>query len=81
MPQIIIKTSGPGQADGTEVHRERIDPGDVETDTSSRLLVERIGWALSDADEIERGSTDGYDEEPASPFAHRDGSLADTRVH
>ena len=54
MPQIIVKTDGPGEDDGTEVHRERIDPADVETDTASHLLVERIGWALSDAEGLER---------------------------
>lgn len=59
MPQIIITTDAP---DGrvTEVHRERVSPADVETEAASFLLVERIGWALSDADEleqpIERGS-------------------------
>jgi hypothetical protein len=54
MPQIIVKTDGPGEDGGTEVHRERIDSADVETETASHLLVERIGWALSDADQIER---------------------------
>jgi hypothetical protein len=53
MPQIIITTDA---RDGgtTEVHRERISSADVETETASFLLVERIGWALSDADELER---------------------------
>jgi len=52
MPQIIITTDTP---DGrvTEVHRERVSPADVETETASFLLVERIGWALYDADELE----------------------------
>jgi len=54
MPQIIITTDGPKGAGAIEVHRERIIPADVETETASSLLVERIGWALSDADQIER---------------------------
>jgi hypothetical protein len=54
MPQIIITTDGPDRDGSTEVHRERINAADVETDTASHLLVERIGWALSDADQIER---------------------------
>lgn len=65
MPQIIITTDTP---DGrvTEVHRERVSPADVETETASFLLVERIGWALSDADELEHpvergdGSSRGF---------------------
>jgi hypothetical protein len=54
MPQIIITTDGPDQDGPTEVHRERINAADVETETASHLLVERIGWALSDADQLER---------------------------
>jgi hypothetical protein len=53
MPQIIITTDGPGGSEATEVHRERIIPADVETEKASSLLVERIGWALSDADQLE----------------------------
>ena len=53
MPQIIITTDGPGGDRVTEVHRERINPADFETDTASMLLVERIGWALCDADQLE----------------------------
>ncbi|HET6830496.1 MAG TPA: hypothetical protein VFH44_04000 [Solirubrobacterales bacterium] len=52
MPQIIITTDAP-DGDATEVHRERISTADVETETAGYLLVERIGWALSDANEIE----------------------------
>jgi hypothetical protein len=81
VPQIIITTDGPGGASGTEVHRERIHPTDVETDTSSHLLVERIGWALSDASQLEDGSDRSYEEEPAEPFVHRSGSIEDTAVH
>lgn len=54
MPQIIITTDARDGSGATEVHRERISPADVETETASFLLVERIGWALSDADELER---------------------------
>ena len=53
MPEIIITTADRARAGGTEVHRERIHAADVETETASHLLVERIGWALSDADKIE----------------------------
>jgi hypothetical protein len=57
MPQIIITTDGPGGRRPTEVHRERIVMADFETETAGPLLIERIGWALSDADEIERPQT------------------------
>jgi hypothetical protein len=50
MPQIVVQTTGP---DGTEVFRERVQPLDLETPTASRLLIERLGWAISDASSIE----------------------------
>ena len=52
MPQIIITTDA---RDGSarEVHREWISSADVDTETAGNLLVERIGWALSDADDLE----------------------------
>jgi hypothetical protein len=53
MPQIIITTDGPGSEGIREVHRERVQPADVETETASHLLIERIGWALADANQIE----------------------------
>ncbi len=56
MPQIIITTDCPQGTGPIEVHRERIIPADVETETASSLLVQRIGWALSDADQLEHRS-------------------------
>jgi hypothetical protein len=58
MPQIVVKTTGP---DGTEVFRERVQPRDLETQASARLLIERLGWAISDASLIEA------DPEPGGP--------------
>ena len=79
MPQIIIKTSGPGDGRGTEVHRERVHPTDVESERSSNLLIERISWALSDAAEIEH-DRQSHDDPAADSFAHRQGTIADTAV-
>ncbi len=53
MPQMII-TTDPTDERPVEVHRERIDPLDVETEAEGQRLVERIGWALSDADDLEQ---------------------------
>jgi hypothetical protein len=35
------------------VLQERVVPSDLESDHFSAQLVERVGWALVDADEIE----------------------------
>jgi hypothetical protein len=53
MPQIIIATDEATGNWPTEVHRERIVPADFETETASSLLIERIGWALNDAEALE----------------------------
>jgi hypothetical protein len=52
MPQLLISTDRHDDA-GTVVYRERITLSDLESDHFSQQLVERVGWALHDADEIE----------------------------
>ena len=53
MPQILVVTDTPEEAPGTVVYRERIALTDLESDHYSGQLVERVGWAVLDADEIE----------------------------
>jgi len=53
MPQLLISTDRHGEDAGTVVYRERINLSDLESDHFSHQLVERVGWALSDADELE----------------------------
>ena len=52
MPQIVVSASGPERR-GREVFRERVTPTDLESKLFTAHLVERIEWALSDADSIE----------------------------
>jgi hypothetical protein len=58
MAQIIVMADGPEGTEVTEVHRERIVADDFESDVAGSLLIERIGWALSDATEIEHRRVD-----------------------
>lgn len=53
MPQILVVTDVPEQSDNAVVYRERIALSDLESDHFSAQLVERVGWAVLDADEIE----------------------------
>ena len=53
MPQILVVTDPPEEAVSTVVYRERIALTDLESDHFSGQLVERVGWAVLDADEIE----------------------------
>ena len=55
MPQIIVTAvHGDGQKEGSVLMRERVNVSDFESDRFAALLVERVGWAVSDADEVER---------------------------
>lgn len=54
MTQILVVTGPHGDRDaGTVVYRERINLSDFDSDHFSGQLVERVGWAVVDADEIE----------------------------
>jgi hypothetical protein len=53
MPQILVVTDSPGEVSSTVVYRERIALTDLESDHFSGQLVERVGWAVLDADQIE----------------------------
>jgi hypothetical protein len=52
MPQILIVTDSP-QSDGEVVYRERIASSDLESAYFSGQLVERVGWAVRDANDLE----------------------------
>jgi hypothetical protein len=53
MAQILVVAS-PRDDDGTVVYRERIDTSDLESEHFSGQLVERVGWAVVDAEELEK---------------------------
>lgn len=53
MPQLLISTDRQGEDAGTVVYKERVSLSDLESDHFSNQLVERVGWALHDADELE----------------------------
>jgi hypothetical protein len=54
MPHIIV-TADPAtdRREGAVTLQERISPGDFESDHFQAQLVERLGWAVVDADEVE----------------------------
>jgi hypothetical protein len=52
VPQILVVTDTK-DSDGAVVYRERISRADLESDHFSGQLVERIGWALGDASQLE----------------------------
>jgi hypothetical protein len=56
MPRILVTTDGPDGREATLALHERVAPGELESDGVCARLVERLGWALVDADEIEHGT-------------------------
>ena len=57
MPEILVRANLPSDT-GDVMLRERIIPADLESEHFSAQLVERIGWALADADAAEQRSDD-----------------------
>ena len=53
MPQILVLTNPPGGEEELVLLRERIAPPDLESDHFSARLIERVGWAVVDADDLE----------------------------
>jgi len=54
MPQIIVKADRDTDTrDGAVMLRERVSPADFESDHFQAQLVERLGWAVVDADQAE----------------------------
>jgi hypothetical protein len=53
VPRILVTTDGSDERQTAVVLQERVVPSDLESDHFSARLVERVGWALVDADEIE----------------------------
>jgi hypothetical protein len=53
VPQILVVTDLQGDTDSAVVYRERVSLSDLESDHFSGQLVERVGWAMLDAEELE----------------------------
>lgn len=54
MPQILVVADSQSETAGDVVYRERISSTDLESAHFSGQLVERVGWAVRDANELER---------------------------
>ncbi|HTX12245.1 MAG TPA: hypothetical protein VME22_26750 [Solirubrobacteraceae bacterium] len=57
MPQIIVAADrGAAFGEGAVTFRETVNVADFESQHFATQLVERIGWAVEDADQVERVS-------------------------
>lgn len=58
MPNIIVTAVREGEGGEPPImFRERVNVSDFESPHFARQLMERIGWAVGDADEVERRSS------------------------
>ena len=53
MPRILVTTEPVGKPGPAVLLDERVVPDDVTSDHFAAQLVERIGWALVDADSVD----------------------------
>jgi len=58
MPQILVVADSQADPSSAVVYRERISSADLESAHFSGQLVERVGWAVRDANELERGAVE-----------------------
>jgi hypothetical protein len=55
VPQIIVTADhGASLGEAAVMFRERVNVADFESEHFATQLVERIGWAVGDADQVER---------------------------
>jgi hypothetical protein len=55
MPQIIVAADREAAfGEGAVTFRERVNVADFESEHFAAQLVERLGWAVEDADQVER---------------------------
>ncbi|HVO56005.1 MAG TPA: hypothetical protein VMT37_16475 [Solirubrobacterales bacterium] len=53
MAQILVLTDAPGH-DPQMIHSEHLDPVHLESTHSAAQLIERVTWAVRDAEQAER---------------------------
>lgn len=67
MPQILVIADS-AQSSGEVVYRERVARSSLESEHFAGQLMERVGWAVDDADELEsRPQAPAAQEHPVAP--------------
>jgi hypothetical protein len=72
MPRIIVTADGPSVGgDRPIMFTERVSVSDFQSQHFQAQLVERLGWAVGDADAVEQdGGGSGEDPTPTDVDAH-----------
>lgn len=72
MPQILVLADSPQGSQGSDevVYRERVARSSLESEHFAGQLMERVGWAVGDADEVENRAQEAVAQEhPVAPPA------------
>jgi len=63
MPQILVTADNPrANGEPAVLFTERVSVSDFESDHFQAQLVERLGWAVGDADEVEQSQRELADQ-------------------
>ncbi|HTX33120.1 MAG TPA: hypothetical protein VMD09_17200 [Solirubrobacteraceae bacterium] len=62
MPQIIVTAGDSAELEGRVMLRERINTSDFESERFAVNLLERLGWAVSDAADAEQDGPEVHEE-------------------
>lgn len=58
MPQVLVVADLQEDVDRAVVYRERVSLSDLDSDHFSGQFVERVGWAMLDAEQLEHDQGD-----------------------
>ncbi|HXB63594.1 MAG TPA: hypothetical protein VNV42_01845 [Solirubrobacteraceae bacterium] len=56
MPRVLVTTDRPTQSDARVLLDEQVHPVHLSSDHSATQFIERLGWAINDAEELEQPS-------------------------
>ena len=79
MPKILVISNASTEQGSTVTLAETVEPEQLASDNNAAELVERVGWALTDAKDAEIASDPSS--EPAEPNGRVDARTVEERVY
>jgi hypothetical protein len=70
MPQIIIKARMPNGILGAVTLKERVVPTEPQNEHCVAQLIERVGWAVTDAEQLESQTNNSHPDGPTHASPH-----------
>jgi hypothetical protein len=70
MPQIIIKARTPNSILGAVTLKERVVPTEQQNEHCIAQLIERVGWAIMDAEQLGSQTSNSHPDGPTRANPH-----------